>query len=282
MPAGGIGFGKDMWGMTPDEISLSFRWLFVTYFMYQVAEALCQLSICAFYLRIMTLRETRYAVWILIALVICFGLGNTFSMIFQCTPIPFFWDGWKGEMAGKCTVDIRLFGFIRGGVEICLDLAILSLPLPMLAKLQMSSKKKLQVMSMFCIGFVITVVSCMRLHALIQFDQTTNPTYDNVAGVYWCVTECNLFIVVACMPAMRPILQRTLPSCFGSFHDRSGYGSSGAGKGSGLNSSSRRRNSGASMPFGVIAKSMDVKVYRTERSDRSESDMELVDRPSEV
>ena len=165
-----------MWGIAPDHITESLKWLYVAYFMYQIAECLCQLSLLAFYLRIMTQRSSRLAVWVLIGMVVCFGLGNTFAMIFQCTPIPFFWDGWRGEMSGYCGVNVQLFGFIRGGVEIFLDLAILTLPLPMLYKLNMSSKKKLQIMSMFCVGFIITVVSCLRLSAFVQFAATQNPT----------------------------------------------------------------------------------------------------------
>jgi putative effector of murein hydrolase len=72
--------------------------------------------------------------------------------------------------------DYDSFGFARGGVEIFLDLAILTLPLPMLAKLNMSPKKKLQIMSMFCVGFIITIVSCLRLWSFVQFGNTTNPT----------------------------------------------------------------------------------------------------------
>jgi len=158
-----------MWGIEPDNITNSLKvkiqvsfcyktncrqWLYVTYFTYQLVEMFCQLSILAFYLRIVTSRTTKTIIWVLMALVTCFGLGNTFSMLFQCMPIPFFWAGWKGEMAGKCTVDIRLFGFIRGGIEIVLDLVILTLPLPMLSKLQMNTRKKLQIMSMFCVGFM--------------------------------------------------------------------------------------------------------------------------------
>ena len=79
-------------------------------------------------------------------------------------------------MNGFCGVDVRLFGFVRGALEIFLDLAILTLPLPMLAALNMSPKKKLQIMSMFCVGFVITVVSCLRLWAFVKFAQTQNPT----------------------------------------------------------------------------------------------------------
>ncbi|KAI4658853.1 uncharacterized protein J4E79_006612 [Alternaria viburni] len=97
-------------------------------------------------------------------------------MMFQCQPISFFWDGWKGETSGRCTVDVRLFGFIRGAIEIMLDVAILSLPLPMLARLQMSWKKKVQIISMFAVGFIIFIVSCLRLWALVRFDQSSNPT----------------------------------------------------------------------------------------------------------
>ncbi|KAF2635513.1 hypothetical protein P280DRAFT_461661 [Massarina eburnea CBS 473.64] len=276
-----------MWTIPANNLTASFKankqWLYVTYFMYQIAEALCQLSICAFYIRLLTSPTSRQLTWALMVLVTCFGIGNTFAMAFQCWPIPFFWDGWRGEMAGACTVDVRLFGFIRGAIEIVLDLTILSLPLPTLYRLQMSTRKKLQVMSMFCVGFVITVVSCLRLHALVAFDQSTNLTYDNTPGVYWCVTEANLFIVVACMPAMRPFLQRSVPSFFSSFRDGNGYaskqqyGSSGPGKGAVRLGNSSENGCGQAPPFG-ISKTLDVRVYRTDET-RSGSDVELVDRP---
>jgi uncharacterized membrane protein len=172
-----LGFGRDIWGITPHNITESLKWLYVAYFMYMLAECLCQLSILAFYLRIMVERKLRQIVWVFIGIVTCFGIANVFSMIFQCTPTGvFFWDGWRGEMAGHCGVDVRLFGFVRGAVEIFLDLVILTLPLPMLAKLNMSPKKKIQIMSMFSVGFVITVVSCLRLWSFVQFAVTQNPT----------------------------------------------------------------------------------------------------------
>ncbi|KAH7344250.1 hypothetical protein BKA66DRAFT_564146 [Pyrenochaeta sp. MPI-SDFR-AT-0127] len=275
-----LGFGRDIWSIPPDNITTSFKWLYVAYCMYMVAEALCQLSILSFYLRIIVDPKLRLAVWVLVGLIICFGLGNTFVMIFNCMPIPLFWDGWRGEISGSC-VDLHLFSFIRGGIEIFLDLAILSLPLPMPAKLQMSKKKKLQVMSMFCVGFVITVVSCLRLLALVQFARTQNPTHDNTSGIYWSATEANLFIVVACMPALRGILHKA----FRRFRDGSSYaskgqyGSDGPGKGSYLGHNSDRHQKFGSLTFGVISKSTDVNIYRTERSD---SDIELVNGPPSV
>jgi hypothetical protein len=288
-----LGYGRDIWGIPPDNITASFKWLYIAQAMYMIAEALCQLSILSFYLRLMVDAKLRLAVWVLMGVVTCFGLGNTFVIIFMCTPIPFFWDGWRGEMSGSC-IDMNLFCFIRGGIQIFLDLAVLSLPLPMLAKLQMSTKKKLQVMSMFCVGFVITVVSCIRLSALVQFARTQNPTCmcppqrpsspqplmlcladDNTSAIYWGATEANLFIVVACMPAMHGILHKALRRFrdMSSYASKGQYGSDASGKGSYFRNNSNRHQKFGSLPIGVISKSTDVNIYHTKRTD---SDIELL------
>jgi hypothetical protein len=61
--------------------------------MYQIAEAFCQLSILAFYLRIATSPKLRTTTYILMGIVTCFGIGSTGAMMFQCQPISFFWNG---------------------------------------------------------------------------------------------------------------------------------------------------------------------------------------------
>ncbi|KAF2702972.1 hypothetical protein K504DRAFT_393414, partial [Pleomassaria siparia CBS 279.74] len=273
LPAANYGFGRDMWGMTPHEITASLHWLWFAYPFYMTTEAFCQLSILAFYLRIMTDQNTRLFVWGLMVLVGCFGIANLFTMFFQCWPINYFWNGWSGGMTADTFINMNLFSFIRGGIEIALDLIILGLPLPTLAKLQMSQKKKIQIMSMFGVGFVITGVSCARLHALVQFAQTSNPTYDNTSTIYWCMIESDLFIVVACMPACHAILHKA----WVRGRSAAGYDSS-ANKDWYFSTEGKKRRSGGSrsLPFGVISKSTDVEVYHSGKSNRSESDVELV------
>ncbi|PCH05242.1 Hypothetical protein PENO1_023430 [Penicillium occitanis (nom. inval.)] len=136
-------------------------------------------------------------------------------MIFQCTPISFFWDGWTGEYVGKC-ININTFSWIRAAIEIIIDLAIISLPIPLLLGLKLNWHKKLQILSMFSVGFLITLVSILRLESLVRFSKSTNSTYDNAPAVYWSVLECDIAIVCACMPALRIILGAILPKYFGS------------------------------------------------------------------
>ncbi|KAK5213276.1 hypothetical protein LTR20_009396 [Exophiala xenobiotica] len=215
IPMAHYGMGKDFWNIPFPNIDKTLQLLWIAEIFYMAAEAFVQLSLLAFYLRVFSSRTFRFVVFTLMGISVGFGIANTFAMIFQCTPIPFFWQGWAGETTGTC-ININLFSWIRAAVEIGLDIAVLSLPIPMLLKLDMSWRKKIQVIMMFSVGFVITIISILRLRSLIQFAKTTNPTFDNSPAVYWSVLECDMFIICCCMPSTRNLLKRIFPTCFGS------------------------------------------------------------------
>lgn len=118
-----------------------------------ISEMFTQLSIIFFYLRVFDSILFRQCAIGISLFAVCFGVANTFTMIFQCTPIFFFWDGWTGEYVGKC-IDINTFSWCRAAIEIIIDLTIISLPIPLLLGLKLSWNKKLQILSMFSIGFL--------------------------------------------------------------------------------------------------------------------------------
>lgn len=97
--------------------------------------------------------------------------------------------------------------------------------------------------------------------------QTDTFTVDNAPAVYWSVLECDMFIICACLPALRSVLVRLAPGVFSTLDERSyptpnnidsdnrGYQRQG----------SLRELSDLSNEGGVV-KTVDVDVYRTERS----------------
>lgn len=117
------------------------------------AEALTQMSILAFYLRIFPNKTFHKVVYALMALSACFGISNAFVMIFQCTPVSFFWLGWDGEHSGYC-IDINSYSWYKAAMQIAMDLAIISLPIRPLMHLTLNLKKKIQIILMFCTGFL--------------------------------------------------------------------------------------------------------------------------------
>jgi len=80
------------------------------------------------------------------------------------------------------------------------------------------------------------------------------------------------------MPAIYAIQQKTWSTRLG----RNTSGCANSGKTSHFNNFDRREKAGGSLRFGAIWKSTDVNIYHTDRSDRSASDVELVDRPAYV
>lgn len=87
-------------------------------------------------------------------------------------------------------------------------------------------------------------MSIVRLQSLVNFSNSSNPTWDNLRVSQWSTIEVNVGIICACMPTLRLILLKIFPSMSstsrnygtnGSFGDK--YGTAGA---SSLGSRARR------------------------------------------
>lgn len=116
------------------------------------AEALTQLSFLAIYLRVFPNNTFHGIARGLLILSACFGISNIFVMIFQCTPVPFFWFGWAGEYKGSC-IDLNTYSWYKAAMQIAMDLAIISLPIQPLTGLSLGKGKTLQIILMFCTVF---------------------------------------------------------------------------------------------------------------------------------
>ncbi|KAI0394540.1 hypothetical protein F5Y17DRAFT_457887 [Xylariaceae sp. FL0594] len=217
-PMAAYGMGKDFWTIPFPNINETLKLLYIAEIFYFPSEMFTQLSILAFYRRVFakTSDLLQKGSVFLMVFVVLFGVANTLTIIFQCTPVDYFWTSWTGEVAGGRCIDISLFSWSRAAIEIAVDIAIISLPLRDLSRLQLSWRMKAQVILMFSLGFVVTIVSILRLQSLIQFAQTTNPTVDNAPGVYWSVLECDIFIISACLPSVRSLLGKMAPRFFGT------------------------------------------------------------------
>lgn len=79
----------------------------------------------------------------------------------------------------------------------------------------------------------VTIVSILRLHALVTFATSDNQTFDNFDIMIWSTTEINIGIICACMPALRQILARIWPNVFGGEQSRQRYYRYGNGKDAG-------------------------------------------------
>jgi hypothetical protein len=71
-------------------------------------------------------------------------------VVFQCLPISSIWD--KTITNAKCLPVSAVIGFTGAGLSIVEDCIILLLPLPVVWKLQMSTRKKIGVILLISVG----------------------------------------------------------------------------------------------------------------------------------
>ena len=164
-----------MWNVPTNSITTVLHIYYWDEMFYATSLSLTKISILFFYLKIFPGRQFRYMVYTLIFANICYIIVFDCLFAFQCNPIAGAWLSWNGGLASKC-ININIVVWSAAAINIVLDLAVLALPLPELFRLSMSLRKKIQIITMFAVGFFVTLVSIIRLRALITFGKTENVT----------------------------------------------------------------------------------------------------------
>ncbi|KAI1273791.1 50S ribosomal protein L36e [Xylaria sp. FL0933] len=259
-----LGFGKDIWTLTPYRITHIVRFTWATEILYFILLALTKVSLLFFYLRVFPSQRFQRVCYITMGVVVAAGIAFTLTSILYCTPISYIWTGWTGETKGRC-LNFNAFAWSHAVTSIAQDLWIIALPIPSLLKLQLGTRRKVHLIFMFSVGLAITVVSVVRLTTLVQFATTTNPTYDSVTTAYWSVLEAYVSIICCCLPSVRSLLRTMSPSCFGSSNDP--------------NSQSYKLSRTPMNNSRVINKTVTHQISYTPRSNESD-DIELVEKES--
>ncbi|KAJ3550111.1 hypothetical protein NM208_g147 [Fusarium decemcellulare] len=155
-------------------------------------------------------------IWGSIAFCILQALITIFVTIFLCHPISYFWEGWDGEHTGRCLSN-RAIAWANAVIGIGLDVWMLGIPLSQLRALNLTWRKKVEVGAMFSVGTFVTVVSVVRLTALVHFPASSqNSTWDYFGASVWSIVEVHVGILCTCMPTFRLFLVRLFPALSGS------------------------------------------------------------------
>ncbi len=76
----------------------------------------------------------------------------------------------------------------------------------------------------------VTIMSIVRLQALVEFAKSNNPTWDNFPVSLWSTIEINVGIMCTCMPTLRLMLVRVFPALSAGSRYGRGYYPSGSGQ----------------------------------------------------
>ncbi|KAJ5558634.1 hypothetical protein N7535_008851 [Penicillium sp. DV-2018c] len=178
--------------------------------MYNASMAFTKFSILFQYLRIFPGQSFRYACYSVMGVVAAYSTWAIVSGFVNCVPVAKFWDH---ELPGNC-LSFEAVWFFNASMNIVTDMTLLLLPMPLLSNLQLPRKQKYALMGVFAIGILVVVTSILRLSSLRQVAKSTDTSYSNVGAAYWTAAECNVAIICACLPFLRPIISCIFPKLF--------------------------------------------------------------------
>lgn len=142
-----------------------------------LALAVIKMSIVMFNMRLtaLTSRKWKYANWTFFGLLVAYAIIVVFTNMFQCNPPRANWDSiaaGKLDRPAKCIPELALVGPLSV-MHIVMDFCLLTVPVIVLWKLQMSWKHKVRLFIVFAFGAISCIGSVMR--QVVQNSLTTDP-----------------------------------------------------------------------------------------------------------
>src|SRR5690242_359045 len=198
--------------------------------LYNPALMATKTSILIFYLSLSeTQKIFRWATISTLVVVNAGGLALTILNIVQCRPVSAAWMV-PVPATAHCTNIVTIY-LSSAPLNIITDLAILFLPMPILTSMRLPKKQKIILVITFGFGIFVAIVDVVRIAYLqdaqratlvaAQADRTESGTIQRNTSDFswyaslsfmWSTVEINVGIMCGCVPAMKPLVRRFLPS----------------------------------------------------------------------
>lgn len=147
------------------------------------------------------------------AIVISGTFGFIMATIFQCIPIE---SNWNKHIHKTC-INNAIFRWCWAGYNTLMDIWVCLMPMPLLARLQLDTARKVGVMIVFSFGLFVCITSIIRMRAMEESTTTDDPTWGSFDALTWSAIEASTGIICACLPFLKHPLKQIFPRLFSSF-----------------------------------------------------------------
>ncbi|KAK5629599.1 hypothetical protein RRF57_005314 [Xylaria bambusicola] len=196
------GSGVHQADLPPATVVIFIRLLWVYMLIWATGVFSVKIGILLFYWRVFQ-RTASFRLGAMVVTFISTGifLSNFFTFTFQCYPVQKFW---LPDTMGSC-INQNAFYLASAIINVFGDIAVLSLPLPIIWRLQASRGRKWSLSFLFLLGAFVIIASIFRIVAVTQIDPN-DFSFTNVGGGLWSTVEVEVGFICANLPAVRPLL----------------------------------------------------------------------------
>ncbi|KAJ3579203.1 hypothetical protein NPX13_g1363 [Xylaria arbuscula] len=175
---------------------------FTSTVLYFTLTSTTKLSILFLYNRLFSInRPFRQHVIVLIGIVIGFWISTTVADLLNCIPLKWTWLNSLDDP--RYCFNYNYFWLATGIVEAVIDVAILSLPIPVVSRLKLKGTKKYGIIGVFLVGFFVVISGVVKV-VLSYVPDSREPSF-NQTQVWTTVHSCT-GIICACMPVCWPLI----------------------------------------------------------------------------
>ncbi|KAL9601652.1 MAG: hypothetical protein Q9219_002372 [cf. Caloplaca sp. 3 TL-2023] len=178
------------------------------------AASLNKISLLCFYKRLT--HGGVYKLWYKYCIV--GGIGFITAMLiaffisacFACQPLSAFWNP-LAEYPHSC-IDEGNYMMSFAIITIILDFALLLLPIPLVMGLQLSTKQRVAVITLFGLGFIVCIAGIVQAYYIdVALKKSYDETWDGWPLWVASAVEVDLGILCVSIPAIRPWLAIYIP-----------------------------------------------------------------------
>ncbi|KAI1779639.1 hypothetical protein F4818DRAFT_148293 [Hypoxylon cercidicola] len=206
------GLGKHAWDFRNDMQRENYlKGFYVSITLYQVCLLFVKLAFLMQYYRVFTVRKMRTTILVAMVIIGSWSLSQVLISILICDPVAGFWEN---SIDSRCIPNYPQW-YINAAGNIATDLAIFAIPLPILVHLHLPKAQRLVLIGIFSLGFFTCAISVIRIKYLKQGGDFS---YENVEGSAWSVAEICSGVTCACLPTLRPLVSKWIPSLSNRLH----------------------------------------------------------------
>ncbi|MCJ1466505.1 hypothetical protein MMC07_005124 [Pseudocyphellaria aurata] len=204
-----LGVGRHMACISPDSRVEIRKWITFLQLVNVIGIGLAKISVCALVLRVIDKAAVKFSrfLWAIIAFVITVHLAEMIAILAQCRPLEALWNP---NVKGKCSNRGLKFQvlYIENAFDAFTDLTCAAIPIYLIQRLRMNTRTKIALCCLMGLGAVTAV--CAVVKSVYTKDYFSNDyTYTFRRPAVWFIMEQLIGIMLASMPALKPIFDKT-------------------------------------------------------------------------
>ncbi|KUJ19087.1 uncharacterized protein LY89DRAFT_731510 [Mollisia scopiformis] len=203
-----FGWNRHIWDVQLSTISTGLKIILCTEVLFCLATSLTKLSMLTLIYRLVSHSSSIISRVILGAIVLVSAQGTAFvfAAIFQCRTPSLYWTlSFKPQP--ECISETKLL-LGAGIVNTITDLVVVVLPVPIVWHLKIPFKQQAILITLFAVGFCITLIGAVRTYYLYKVTSQWDKTWE--AYPVWLTSSLELYVGIICasIPATKRFFTR--------------------------------------------------------------------------